>query len=242
MTQTNKEVSGDKFESIENALSKTEHYIEENQKSLMIIVGAIIVAVGLYFAFTRWYLKPLEEEAQSQIFYAERSFESDSFNLALNGSSSIPGFLEIIDEYGLTKTANLAHLYAGLCYKNTGKYEEAIEHLKKFDNKDRILSNIALGSIGDCYANLGEIDDAVKYYKRAAKNVKNDFTSPEYLLRAGILLEQNSKFEEALDLYKTIQEKYPNYTGYTKSDNPYGQNDFNIEKYIIRVKTKGNIK
>jgi tetratricopeptide (TPR) repeat protein len=247
MAKTNNEVSEDKFESIESALSKTERYIEENQKSLMIIVGAVIVAVGLYFAFTRWYLKPQEIEAQSQMFIAERNFESDSFNIALNGTSGYPGFLGIIDEYGLTKTANLAHLYAGLCYKNTGKFEDAIEYLKKFDSNDKILSNIALGSIGDCYANIGEIDDAVKYYKRAAKNVKNDFTSPEYLMRAGILLEQNQRYEDALELYVTVKEKYPNYKGFSNNENPYSQqqysqNDFNIEKYITRVKVKGNIK
>ena len=38
-----KATNSDQFEQVENALSKTEHYIEENQKSLTIIVLAIIV-------------------------------------------------------------------------------------------------------------------------------------------------------------------------------------------------------
>jgi len=36
------------FQSVENALSKTEQYIEENQKSLTIILLAIVVVVGGY--------------------------------------------------------------------------------------------------------------------------------------------------------------------------------------------------
>lgn len=231
MAKTNNEVSGDKFESIENALSRTERYIEENQKSLTIIVGAIIVAVGIYFAFTKWYLKPLEEDAQKEMYIAERYFEKDSFNVALTGSGSYPGFLAIIDDYGLTKSANLAHYYAGMCYKNLGKNSEAIEYLKKFDSDDQMLSNIALGAIGDCYSELGDSNEAVKYYKRAAKNVKNDFTSPIYLMRAGVLLESKGDYKSALEVYETIQNDF--------SKTYEGQQ---IEKYITRVKVKGNLK
>jgi len=231
MANTNKEVTDDKFESIESALSRTERYIEENQKSLTIIVGAVIVAVGIYFAFTKWYLKPLEEEAQKQMYVAEQYFEKDSFNLALNGTGGYPGFLSIIDEYGLTKSAKLSQYYAGICYKNMGKYAEAIDYLKKFDSDDKIVSNIALGSIGDCYSELGDADEAVKYYKRAAENVKNDFTSPVYLMRAGILLEEKGNFDKALKVYETIQKEH--------AKTYEGQQ---IEKYIARVKVKGNLK
>jgi tetratricopeptide (TPR) repeat protein len=231
MANKNNEVAGDKFESIESALTKTERYIEDNQKSLTIIVGAVVLAVGIYFAFTKWYLKPLEEEAQKQMFVAERFLDKDSFNVALNGSGSYPGFLQIIDDYGLTKSANLAHYYAGICYKNIGKYNEAIEYLKKFDSNDQMLSNVALGSIGDCYAELGDNDEAIKYYKRAAKNVKNDFTSPMYLLRAGVLLEEKGEFKKALEVYESLQQDF--------SKSFEGQQ---IEKYITRVKVKGNLK
>jgi tetratricopeptide (TPR) repeat protein len=231
MANNNKEVAEDKFESIESALSKTERYIEDNQKSLTIIVGAIVLAVGIYFGFTRWYLKPLEDVAQKQMFVAEQYFEKDSFSLALNGAGSYPGFLKIIDEYGLTKSAKLAHYYAGICYKNLGKYKEAIDLLKQFDADDKMISNIALGAIGDCYSELNDANEAVKYYKRAANNVKNDFTSPIYLMRAGVLLEEKGNYKDAVAIYETIQKEY--------NKTFEGQQ---IEKYITRAKIKGNIK
>ena len=48
--------------------SKTEKYIEENQKSLSVIIGAIVLIVGGFFAYKKLYVEPLEIEAQSQMF------------------------------------------------------------------------------------------------------------------------------------------------------------------------------
>lgn len=219
-----------KLEGIESALTKTEHYIEENRKSLSIIAGAIIVAVLLYFAFNRFYMQPKEKNAQRQMYVAEQYFEKDSFKLALNGDGNYPGFLTIIDEFGLTDASNLSHYYAGVCYKNLGNYKEAIEHLRKFDSNDKIISSEALGATGDCYADLGENDKAVKYYKKAADNNKNDFTSPLYLMRAGILLEEMSDYKEALKVYQRIEQEFNS----TKEGRE-------IEKYIARAKVKGNL-
>ena len=33
----------------------------------------------------------------------------------------------------------------------TGNYEDAITHLKKYNGKDNIIATMALGSIGDAY-------------------------------------------------------------------------------------------
>ncbi|HEY4786705.1 MAG TPA: tetratricopeptide repeat protein [Bacteroidales bacterium] len=225
-----KDGAENKLEGIEGALSRTEHYIEENRKSLTIIAGAIIAAVLLYFAFNRFYLDPKEKNAQRQMYVAEQYFEKDSFKLALNGDGNYPGFLTIIDEFGLTDAANIAHYYAGVCYKNLGNYSQAIEYLKKFDSKDKIISCEALGAIADCYADLGQNDEAIKYYKRAANNVKNDFTTPLYLLRAGILLEDMHQYKEALETYQRIEKEY-------NASNEGRE----IQKYITRAKIKGNL-
>jgi tetratricopeptide (TPR) repeat protein len=230
MAKVKKKAVEDKLEGIESALSRSERYIEDNQKSLSIIAGAIIAAVVIYLAFNRFYLKPKEEKAQKQMFVAEQYFEKDSFNLALKGDGNYPGFLDIIDEYGLTDASNLAQYYAGICYKNLGKYTEAIDYLKKFDSKDKIVSNIAKGSIGDCYAELGNTDEAIKYYERAANKVSNDLTTPLYLMRAGILLEEKGDYKKALEVYQRIQKEF-----YRTSQ---GQQ---IEKYITRAKVKGNL-
>ena len=93
----------DNFENVESALSKTEHYIEENQKKLSLIALAIIVIVAGYWGVKKLYVQPQEQTAQEQLFFAQHYFEKDSFKLALDGANNHPGFIEIIDEYGSTK-------------------------------------------------------------------------------------------------------------------------------------------
>ena len=81
------------FAQIEETLSKTEQYIEDNQKSLVVIVGVIIAIIAIYLSFTNFYLEPLEKEAHADMYMAEMYFEKDSFNLALNGDGQFLGFL-----------------------------------------------------------------------------------------------------------------------------------------------------
>lgn len=215
------------IENVEEALTRTEQYIEENKKSLTIIVTVIVAVVGVYLAYKKFYLAPKELEAQSQIYRAQQYFAKDSFNLALHGDGNALGFLDIIDDYGVTKTANLSQYYAGICYLRMGKYKDAIEHLKKFDSKDKLLSVISIGAIGDAYSELGNMDKAASFYEKAATKNKNKFTSPIYLKKAGLIYETQKDYKKALNAYESIKREYPN------SD--AGRE---IDKYIEEVKLK----
>lgn len=214
----------DQFEAVENALSKTEHYIEENQKSLTIIVLAIIVIVGGYLGYKRFVMTPKEKEAKSQMWMAEQYFARDSFNLALNGDGNYLGFLDIINDYGITKSANLANYYSGISYLHLGEYENAIEYLKQFESDDKMIAPIAFGAIGDAYVELGNLDDALIFYKKAVNVSENNFTTPIYLMKVGFINEQNGDFNDALDVYKRIEKDFPNTTEGRQ-----------ISKYIARV-------
>ncbi|MCK4639195.1 MAG: tetratricopeptide repeat protein, partial [Bacteroidales bacterium] len=106
-----KDKTEEKIVAVEEVLGRTEQFIEKNQKILTIIVGIIVVLILGYFGYKKFYLAPLEKEAQSQIFMAEMYFEQDSLNRALYGDGNYLGFLDIIDEYSSTKTGNLANYY-----------------------------------------------------------------------------------------------------------------------------------
>ena len=82
----------DQFIQVEQALSKTEQYLVNNQKSLMIILGAIIGLILLFKGYQKFYIEPLEEDAQIEVYMAELYFQKDSFNLALNGDGQYAGF------------------------------------------------------------------------------------------------------------------------------------------------------
>jgi tetratricopeptide (TPR) repeat protein len=228
MTKSKSKVAPeDGTEALENALTKTEQYIEKNQKSLMIIVLAIVVIVGTFLGYNRLYIAPMEKEAQTQIFAAEQYFERDSFKLALYGDGNNLGFLDIIESYGPSKVGNLAHYYAGISLRALGEYDTAIDHLKKFSTNDKMVQSIAYGAIGDCYVQLNELKEGVTYYLNAAKGGENNFSTPLFLMKAGLVYEELGKYSEALKIYETI-----------KLDHAKSTEAREIEKYITRVSLK----
>jgi tetratricopeptide (TPR) repeat protein len=222
-----KSTKDDNLQELESALTKTEQFIEDNQKLITYIVGAVIVVVGAYLAFHKFYMQPKEKEALSQMFMAENYFEKDSFNLAINGDGNYLGFLDIIDDYGITKSANRAKYYTGISYLHLGQYEDAIDYLKKFKTDDLLLGPVKAGAIGDAMLELGEKEDALSQYKKAYSETDNELTTPVYKMKAAKLLEEMGKFDEALKLYEEIKKDYPQSTEGTT-----------VDKYIARVKIK----
>ncbi|MFP4620671.1 MAG: hypothetical protein ACLFM7_05135, partial [Bacteroidales bacterium] len=72
MSKKKKDTQPEQFESVENALTRTEQFIENNQKIITSVVLVIVILVGAYLLFTRYYLQPMEDEAQEQMFRAEQ--------------------------------------------------------------------------------------------------------------------------------------------------------------------------
>jgi len=225
MAKQKKPVADDKLQGVESALSRTEQYIEDNQKPLTYITLAIVIIVVGYLGYKRFIVVPAENEAQSQMFVAEQYFERDSFDLALNGDGNYFGFLDIIDEYRVTKAANLAHYYSGISFLRLGEYESAIEFLNKFDSKDLMLAPLTMGAIGDAYLEMNEADEALKYYEKAYTMKENEFLNPIYLLKAGQLYENQGDYKKALENYEKIKSQYPD-----------SQEGRNIEKFISRAR------
>ncbi|TRX70815.1 tol-pal system YbgF family protein [Carboxylicivirga sp. M1479] len=197
----------DSFENVESALSKTEHFIEENQNRLSMIALAIIVIVAGYWGIQKFYFMPLEENAQKDIFYAQQYFEKDSFNLALNGDAQYAGFMDIINEYGSTTVGNLAVYYAGVSNLHLGNYSEAVDLLKDFSTSEEMVAATAAGALGDAYAELNKNSDAISQYKKAA-SFDNTLTAPTYLMKLGTMYELEGDFKGAIKAYQEIKDKY----------------------------------
>ncbi len=220
----NKNKTEDQFAQIEETLSKTEQFIEENQKILMTIIGAIVGIVALFSVYQNFYIEPMEKEAQAEMYMAELYFQKDSFNLALNGDGQYLGFLDIANDYSSTNVGQLANYYSGLSYLNTADYDKAIEYLDDFSSDDIILSSLALGCMGDAYMELGDTDAALNAYADAVNNSANDFTAPRYMMKQAMIYTSIGDNNKALDLFKAIQ-----------SDYKTSREANGIEKYIARV-------
>lgn len=212
---------------VEEALSKTELFIENNSKMITIIVAAIIVVVLGFFGVQRYILEPREVNATTRMFMAEKYFEQDSLRLALNGDGANDGFLAVIDGFGSTKAGNLANYYAGISYLKLGEFENAIDYLNNFDADDELIGPMAIGAIGDAYLELGKQEKAVDNYLDAADAGDNDLIAPQFLMKAGLVYEEMGKNEQAVETYKRIKQDYPKSTEAREMD-----------KYIARAEGK----
>jgi len=206
------------FNTLDEGASRTEEWVAANQKYIFIVVGAIALIILGWLGYQKYIQEPKEAEASNEIFKAQEYFDNavngntavrDSlYTLALNGGEGKYGFLEIIENYGGTKAANLAKYYAGFSYLNTKKYQEAINYLDDFKSDDEMLGPLALGGIGDAFMQLDQADEALKYYEKAAKAKNNDFTTPKFLLKSAVTAISLGKPEIAIPYLERIKEEF----------------------------------
>ena len=211
---------------VEDALTQSEAFLIKYKNAIIGGVVAVIIIVAGFIMYKNLYAEPREEKAQAALFKGQEYFEQDAFEQALNGDSiGYTGFLKVADEYSGTKAANLAKAYAGICYAQLGKYEEAVKMLDSFNGKDQMVAPAILGAAGNCYAQLGQLDKAASTLLSAADKADNNTLSPIFLIQAGEILVKQGKYDDAVNAYTKIKDKY--FQSYQAID---------IDKYIEQAK------
>ena len=217
---------------IEQTLNKQETIFLKYRKQVIAAVAAVIIIIAGVTAYKTFYSAPREDKAATALAKAQEAFNQGDFKKALNGDKTQEGFLAIADSYSMTDAANLANLYAGLCYANLDKWQDAVKYLDQFSTQDdAFISPSAMAALGNAYAHTKQIDKAVSCLKKAAdmanseaKDGVNISVAPTCLMQAARLLESQNKNDEALSIYKEIKTKYVK--SYYNSE---------IDKYIERL-------
>lgn len=204
-------------------------FFEKNQRLVFGLGIGLVLVFGGLLIYNNFYMAPREAEAIEQMNLAQYQFERDSFAQALtNPGVGSSGFLDIIDNYGGTEAANLAHYYAAISYLNIGQFEVALDYLKDYSPSGDITPVMKQGAMGDIYSELGQMDNALSSYKKAVNQSDNDVLTSYYLKKFGMLNEKQGNLEEARKAYEQIKTDYPN--------SPYGSD---IDKYLTRVDKAG---
>ena len=185
-------------------------FVEKNKKAIMYCTCAVLVVIIAAVLAVQYYIKPRNLEAAENMAVAEQLFRSGDYEKALNGQGQNAGFLQIMDEFTCSPSANLARLYAGLCYAHLGKYQEAVDYLEDYsDCGDDMVSNAAIGALGNCYAELGQADKAAATLVKAAERADNNTLSPIYYIQAGQLFESLKQNDQARECYEKVKKNYP---------------------------------
>lgn len=187
---------------------EAQSWFDKYKKPLLIGVGALVVAIAGY----TWYQSNKaanQKKAVAAMWHAEQMFERDSFALALNNpGGGFEGFQGIASKYSGTPSGNLANYYAGICYLNLGKFDEAIKSLEDFSPAGDITPTMKAGALADAYSEKKDFAKALKLYKEASTSGGIDELKAMYLKRYGMLSEIQKDMGSALDAYKEIKEKY----------------------------------
>ena len=205
---------------MEESLNKSEAFFLKYKKAFIGAVVAIIVIIAGAVLYKTYVSEPNEQKASTAIAKGQELFAQGLYELALNGdSANYKGFVKLADEYSSTSAGNLANLYAGLCFAQMNKWEDAVKYLEKFDGSDdQMISPSAEAALGNAYAHLNKLDEAVSHLKKAAEKADNNSLSPTFLIQAGEILESQGKKEEALKLYQEVKDKYFNSLQYQTID------------------------
>lgn len=219
-----------------DVLNRKEAVFVQHKKTISIVIVAIILVVAGFICYNNYVSGPREQEASTALAKGQDYFANQQYDKALKGDGAgYAGFLSIASDYGNTDAGNLANLYAGLCYANLEKWNDAVKYLSEFSTSDdQMISPSAVAALGNAYAHVNQLDKAVECLNKAAKmadseaedNVNNSI-SPLFLIQAGEILESQGKKEEALKVYQGIKEKYLNSSA-----------SQDIDKYIERVSVK----
>jgi len=206
-------------------LTSTESFIDKYKKIFIIGGIAIVVIIIGIIGYQSFISGPHEEESREVYWNAFYEFEKDSLDAAINGSNEYEGMQSIADDYAGTSGGNIATYALGIAAMEKGEYQEAINHFEDCDFEDIIIGSLVIGLQGDCYVELDQYDKAVSLFESAANREQNDFTTPMFLMKAGIVYEAQDNGAKALVAYEKIKNDWP------KSEEAVG-----IERYISRVK------
>ena len=209
------------LENVPEALTTNAMWIEKNQKVITWVVVAVVAVVLGIMAVNQYVIKPKAAEANNENAKAVAYFMQGDYEKALNGDDAeCIGFEQIAQDYKMYQAGKLAALYAGICYYQTGEYEEAAKYLKKFSADDLTIDPAAKQLLGDAYVQMQEYDKAVKAFEAAAKS-GNDLIAPMSLKKAGLVYLEMGNKKAAHKAFSTI-----------KADYPMSNEAQDIEKYI----------
>lgn len=192
---------------------KTEQFIENNSRNLMMAIGAVAVLIVGVVGYGKFVSEPAETGANEDAWRAEQYFMMDSVDLALNGDGLYPGLYDIIDDHDGTRAAARARYELGTILRNEGDFAGAIEAFEEAGLKDDVLSVLAQINIGDCEVELGNYSAAASAFGRAVSKGRSssgeDFLAPIALYKGALVDLELGENGAAKGKLRRIVEDYP---------------------------------
>ncbi len=222
---TRRQLKEDKFaEKTKDAVQWTVGH----QRSVAWALGAALVALAGYFAYSYWDTRQ-SEAANAALGSAMRTFNDplrpagtppteglQSFtSLAERAQAAGKEFKAVADKYSYTKPGKIARYMEGVAAMQAGDSAGAERNLKAAaDSSDKDISALAKMALASQYRVSNKFSDATRIYKDLQDHPTGTVSKAQAQLAMAEMYE-NSDPQQAASLYQQIQKE--------NSDNPAGQ-------------------
>lgn len=190
-------------------LTATESFFDRYKKIFIIGGAAVVIIILGVVGYQKFVTEPHNEESQDAYWNAFYEYQfADSTELAYEGNENFSGFQDVASEFDGTPGGEIANYAMATHAMEQERWEDALGYLEDCDFDDVMLGTLVIGMMGDCYVELGEYESAAEKFEEAAKREENEFTSPMFLKKAGLVYEELGNNEAAVVAYQKIKDDW----------------------------------
>ncbi len=144
----------------------------------------------------------LAEEAR--FFSAESMFKLGEYDTALKI------YLSLLSDLPNTRFKDRANYRIAEIYLKRKNYTSAIENFKRTieNSSDKLLISQSAYYLGDIYFGQGDYKNALRYYTLSYEVDTTSEVAPFSLFSIGLTLQKQAKFQDAIEKYKSLLEKF----------------------------------
>ncbi len=203
---TKKEIKQDKL--IETFF-KVRTFYEENQKTLLITVGSLVVIILLVIYLTNR-AKERDIESTTLLGNVLSLYDQGQYQQAIEGipGKKIKGLRAIADEYDGTESGEAAKIFLANSYFNQNKIDEALKYYEDYDGDNLLFKATAYAGAAACNEIKGNKEKAAELFLKAAKVNESEVYSPEYLIYAARIYSEIGKKDISKKLLEKIKKEY----------------------------------
>ena len=214
-----KELKQDRFrESLEHG---AEAVVSHKQFTTLVIGLAVVIALGMF----GWKLYKDRQDVRASAALDD-AMKAYNAQVRAPGEPVEPGepnyaddntrlqdatrkFDEAATKYPRTNAGRLARYYEALSLEEMGRYNQAIESLRKIENSnDQKVADLTRFQMTEVYARTGKPDEAIKLLRQLAEHPTVLVPKPVVLLALAAQLQKTS-LKDAVTIYNQITKDYP---------------------------------
>jgi tetratricopeptide (TPR) repeat protein len=199
---TKKELKEDKLVTI---LLKARTFVEQNQKYIFGVIGAVVAVIILVSLWT-------QSKAKSQDQAAYELTQALAQGQGSNPAAMADKFTQISKRYSGTQAGDDALFFSAQMLAMDSKLDEAAqayeEYLRK-GNREGLYYPAALAGKAAVLEDLGKSDEAAGLYVKAANYRKDWYAAPVYRLDAGRAYQVAGDSGKATEQFQYVLDHFP---------------------------------